>query len=164
MNIVLIGMPGCGKSTIGKMLAERLNREFVDCDEYVEEKSGMTIPEIFEKYGESEFRRREIEAAAELGQRKDLVISTGGGCVERRENIDSFKENGVIVFIDRSIENIFSDIDVSGRPLLADKKDRLNELYTRRLPLYREYCSVRTENNGSIDDTIEKIIKETEKL
>lgn len=164
MNIVLIGMPGCGKSTIGKLLAQSLERDFIDCDDFVEEKSGMTIPEIFEKFGEEEFRKLETRAAIELAKRRDIVISTGGGCVERKENIDAFKEGGVVVFIDRSLENIFSDIDVSGRPLLADKKDRLNTLYERRYSLYREYCDVRIDNNGGLEETVEKIIKETEKL
>ncbi len=164
MNIVLIGMPGCGKSTIGKMLSQKLGRDFFDSDDVIEQKSKMSIPDIFAKFGEDEFRKRETQALKELSEKENIIISTGGGCVEREENIAELQKNGAIVFIDRSLENIFSDIDVSGRPLLADKKERLSELYARRLPLYTKYCTVRIENNGSIGETIEKIICEVEKL
>lgn len=161
---MLIGMPGCGKSTIGKMLSQKLGRDFFDSDDVIEKKSKMSIPDIFAKFGEDEFRKRETQALKELSEKENIIISTGGGCVEREENITELRKSGIIVFIDRSLENIFSDIDISGRPLLADKIERLSELYARRLPLYTKYCTVRTENNKSIDETIEKIICEVEKL
>lgn len=161
---MLIGMPGCGKSTIGKRLSQKLGRDFFDSDDVIEQKSQMSIPDIFAEFGEEEFRKRETEALKELSEKENIIISTGGGAVEREVNMTELGKNGVIVFIDRSLENIFSDIDISGRPLLADKIERLSELYARRLPLYTKYYTVRTENNKSIDETIEKIICEVEKL
>lgn len=161
MNICLIGMPGCGKSTIGKILSERLQRTFFDCDTIIEEKNKMTISDIFDKYGEKEFRNMETAVCKELSSEENAVISTGGGCVERKENIDALKKNGVIFFIDRNPENISSDLDTSNRPLF--KNTHLTELYKRRYSLYNQYCSVNIPNNGNVEDAIQKILCEVKK-
>jgi shikimate dehydrogenase len=137
-NIVLIGMPGAGKSFTGKYLAERLRRVFVDLDDVVAENAGMYIPEIFSKYGESAFRDMETAAAKEYGKQNNLVIATGGGVVLKKENMDALMQNGVIVFIEREIDKLAAD----GRPLSANPAD-LQKMYEERLPLYQKYSAFR---------------------
>lgn len=144
-NIVLIGMPGCGKSTLGKILAERLNISFCDTDEYIVEIQGKSIPEIFEK-GEEYFRDVETKAIKEICKTYPNVIATGGGIIKRKENISILKENGVIIFIDRPIEDIGRDVDTETRPLLKEGIEKLYKLYKERYPLYNEYCDYKMEN------------------
>jgi shikimate kinase len=157
-NIILIGMPGCGKTTIGKLLAEKLHKPFIDIDTYIEEVQSRTISEIFTE-GESYFRDIESKAVKNISKGEGLIISTGGGVIKRKENIESLKKNGIILFIDRPIENIASDVDTDNRPLLKDKKDALHALYTERYELYKEYCDFHIENVEEIDTLIEKIIE-----
>lgn len=156
-NIVLIGMPGCGKTTIGKLLASRLGRKLIDTDACIERVQGCTINEIF-KQGEHEFRRLEAEAILSLEQERSAVITTGGGVVKNPANMSSLKKNGIIVYIDRSIENIAGDIDTSTRPLLAQGKDRLEGLYAERHELYSKYCDFTVKNDGLITAAVESII------
>lgn len=163
MNIILIGMPGCGKTTIGKMLSERLEIPFFDCDEEIEKKCGMTIPQMFEKFGEPRFRDEESAVIAELVKKTDAVVSTGGGCVERQCNIDTMKNGGTVVFINRSVDDIYGDVDISGRPLLAEGKERLRVLYERRIDMYKGGCDIEVANCGTLDETVGKIIDEVER-
>jgi shikimate kinase len=156
-NIVLIGMPGCGKTTIGKLLAEKLTKKFVDVDAYIEETQKRTIPEIFTQ-GENYFRDIESQAVKNVAKLESHVISTGGGVIKRRENIDALKESGIIIFIDRPIETIASDVDTENRPLLKDKKEALFALYKERYPLYKEYCDFRVENTKAIDTILDTIL------
>ena len=100
-NIVLIGMPGCGKSTLGRCLAERLGRDFIDADPEIEKDSGKTIPELF-AVSEDFFRKQETRTTKRLSALQDKVLAMGGGVVLRQENIISLKENGLIIFLDRS--------------------------------------------------------------
>ena len=116
-NIVLIGMPGCGKTTLGKILNKELSMEFYDMDNYIERKTDKKISELFEK-GENYFRDIESLACEELSKNKNVIISTGGGVIKRKENIDFLKENGIVIFIDRSVDDIIGDVDISKRPLL----------------------------------------------
>lgn len=155
-NIVLIGMPGCGKTTIGKMLSEKINYEFYDIDEYIEKQEQTSISAIFDK-GEENFRDIEEKYVKEVALKNGIVISTGGGVIKRIANIENLKKNGVIVFIDRPIENILSDIDTDRRPLLKDKKSRIYNLYNERYDLYMRYCNERIINKGSINEVIEEI-------
>lgn len=152
-NIVLIGMPGCGKSTIGKLLAEALGREFVDADAEIIRTAGMPIPEIFEKFGEEGFRKFESKVLAELGQKSALVIATGGGCITKAENYPLLHQNGKIYWVERDIAALPTD----GRPL--SKKGKLEQMYAVRKPMYEKFADVRIDNNGSIQQVVETITK-----
>ncbi len=161
-NIVLIGMPSCGKSTVGKLLAERLGVRFFDCDSEAERECGMTVSEIFGKRGEEYFRKLETEILGRLAKESSCVISTGGGCVERPENMQAVS-GCTVVFLNRSLEDICRDADISSRPLLADGVQRIREIYSRRIGLYEKYCDVEIQNNVSPQAAAEKIIAEVKK-
>lgn len=154
-NIVLIGMPGCGKSTIGKALAKELGKEFADSDEEIVKKAGETIPEIFANKGESEFRKIESEIIKELSAKQGLVIATGGGAVLNPQNVDLLKENGVILFLDRNIKDI---VATSDRPLSSNRGD-LEKRYKERYPIYLSSADYRIDCTNDINENI-KIIKE----
>lgn len=157
--ILLIGMPGCGKTTIGKRAAKKLGYKFCDMDIYIEYISKSTIKELFEK-NEEYFRDFETRACKELGTIKEkIIISSGGGVVKRKENIDYFKENGVIIFIDRPIEDIIKDVDTVSRPLLKDGKAKLYNLYSERYNLYNDYCNYKIANDKRIEDTINNVVE-----
>ena len=160
-NIILIGMPGCGKTTIGKLLAQKLNREFIDSDKVFEETICPDITEYFSTNGEDDFRREETKILRKLSQKNNCIIATGGGVVERQENKEILQSGGTVVFIDRNPEDIYGDIDATIRPiLLANGKDRIFTLYDRRYEKYRDYCHIRTENIGTLEEIAEKIINE----
>lgn len=155
-NIVLIGMPGAGKTTIAKELSKRLNVEFCDTDQYIEKREGKTIAEIFEK-GENHFRDIEALRVREVASNFPIIIATGGGVVKREENIKALKENGVIFFLNRPVESIVSDINIKDRPLLKDGAEKVYKLYDERYKLYKKFCDYEIENN-EIEETIDKII------
>lgn len=154
-NIVLIGMPSCGKTTISKMLEDKLNKKCIDIDNLVEEKLGMSIKEHISLYGEASFRKVEKEIVLEASKKNNLIISTGGGVIKDYDNIVSLKGNGKVIFIDRDISLL---TPTSSRPLSSNISD-LKKLYDERLPLYKKYADVVISNNGSIEDTINEIIK-----
>ena len=156
-NIVLIGMPGCGKTTLGKILNKELSMEFYDMDNYIERKTDKKISEWFEK-GENYFRDIESLACEELSKNKNVIISTGGGVIKRKENIDFLKENGIVIFIDRSVDDIIGDVDISKRPLLKEGKEKVLKLYEERYLLYKNYADEIVVNNKNIEDTKNKII------
>lgn len=156
-NIVLIGMPGCGKTTLGKILNKELSMEFYDMDNYIERKTDKKISELFEK-GENYFRDIESLACEELSKNKNVIISTGGGVIKRKENIDFLKENGIVIFIDRSVDDIIGDVDISKRPLLKEGKEKVLKLYEERYLLYKNYADEIVVNNKNIEDTKNKII------
>lgn len=133
-NILLVGMPGCGKSTIGSKLAELTGRKFVDTDELIVERAGTTIPEIFAAHGEAYFRKLETEVLAEVSQKSELIIATGGGVVTRPENHPLCQQNSIVAFLNRDISILPKD----GRPI-SQSRD-LGELFRERLPLYRAVC------------------------
>ncbi len=114
-NIVLIGMMGSGKTTCGRLLAQRLDRAFVDCDELIEQFTGRTIPEIFETDGEDAFRGLESQVIREVSAQRDLVVATGGGAVLRQANVAALRKNGVTVFLDRPVEDILAGVSMAGR-------------------------------------------------
>ena len=138
-NIILIGMPGCGKTTIGQELAKKLGRYFFDADQVLEEVSGQTIHELFAQ-GEETFRDAESETIVYLASKVKGVIATGGGVIKREENMQVLGNSGVIIFINRSPEEIIADIDTETRPLLAEGKERIHQLYAERIELYRKYA------------------------
>ena len=152
-NIVLIGMPGCGKSTIGKLVAEKLNRKFVDADTEIEQLAGMTIPEIFATQGEAAFRALETQVLAQLGSQSSLVIATGGGCVTRPENYRHLHQNGRIIWIKRDI----SDLPTNGRPLSAS--GMLDEMYRIRKPLYSRFADCEIQNTSTCQAAADEIIR-----
>ncbi len=141
-NIVLVGMPGCGKSRMASLLAQTLGREAVDTDDMVVEAAGRSIPEIFATDGEEAFRALETEAVKTAGMRSGLVIATGGGVVTRERNYAPLSQNGRIVFIRRALEKLPTD----GRPL--SQAHPLAEMYDRRLPLYEAFADVTVDNDG----------------
>jgi len=155
-NIVLIGMPGCGKTTVGTELSKRLDIPFCDIDEYIVTNEGKSIPEIFEK-GEEYFRQIETRAVAEVSDTYPQIISTGGGVVKKTVNIEILKKNGVIFFINRALEDIANDVDIKTRPLLKDGTERLYELFKEREALYKNYCHYEVDNK-SLEECLKKII------
>ena len=132
-NIVLIGMPGCGKTSIGVTLAKKLGREFADTDALVIEAAGKPIPAIFSEDGEDAFRKLETAALQTLCKQSGLVIATGGGVVTRPENLHLMRQNSIIIYLDRDI----SQLPVSGRPL--SQYDGIETLAAVRLPLYARW-------------------------
>lgn len=152
-NIVIIGMPGSGKTAVSTMLAERLGRKIFDTDTIVSEKAGVTIPEIFAAQGEAGFRKLETEVTAEVGKLSGNIISTGGGVVTVADNYELLHQNGVIVWIERDTNKLARD----GRPISLSSD--LNELYAARLPLYERFADIKADNNGDINDTVNAIME-----
>ena len=155
-RIVLIGMPGSGKTTIGKILAKQLKLKFYDMDAYIKEMTSKTIAELFEK-GEDYFRNIETQACRELSEKNNILISTGGGVIKKKENIDILKQDSIIIFLNRPVENILQDVDVSKRPLLKDGKEKVLNLYKERYELYKEAADKIVINNGTINDVIHEL-------
>lgn len=160
-NIVLIGMPGSGKTSIGKQLAQRLNMDFADTDTMIEDEYGA-IPKIFETRGESVFRDYEREAAAQAANRIGAVISTGGGIILDEHNMKTLGRTGTIVFIDRPIAKLLEDIDIEGRPLLKEGKHALVALLNQRENLYRKFAEIIVDNTADIESCIAYIINKLE--
>ena len=154
-NIVLIGMPSSGKSTVGEIIAKELGREFIDTDKLVESKIGMSIKSYFEKHGEEEFRDVESQVLREIANRSSLVISTGGGVVLRSENISALKYNGKLYFIDRPLSDLTPTDD---RPLSQDGR-ALEALYNKRYPIYLGYCDESIDASCPAQDVAKKIME-----
>lgn len=157
-NIVLIGLTGCGKSTIGKALSYKLRMSFVDMDTYIERKEGMTISEIFAQKGESYFRQAETAACKALSKNWGQIIATGGGVVENPENMRFLKQHAVIVFLDRTPEMILQKINLKKRPLLSDNGAYLFVLDRRRRPLYESYADVTVSGGTKISRTLSDVL------
>lgn len=157
-NIVLIGMPGSGKTTFGMALAEKLRRPFVDADAYLEEKEGRTIQSIFAE-SEKAFRDAEERTIEDLSRRQNLIIATGGGVVKRSRNVARLHETGLLIFIDRRAEDIVTDVEVEKRPLLAEGPDKVFALYKERIALYRKAADRILENRGSEEEVLARLLK-----
>lgn len=155
-NIILIGMPGSGKSTIGKMLSNRLGRKFVDADAEIIKAAGMSIPEIFAQHCEAHFRSTETQVLAELGKRSGLIIATGGGCVTRPENYPLLHQNGTVFWLKRDINKL----PTAGRPL--SKGGKLEEMYRIRKPMYEFFADHMVNNDGDADSTVAEIVRRLE--
>ena len=153
-NVVLIGMPGTGKTQIGKRLAPAIKRKFVDTDELIEKHFGQEIPTVFERFGEAEFRRVESMVLAEVGKKGGQVIATGGGIVENQDNHFLLKQNGTIVYIVRDLEKL----STKNRPLSRDL-DHVKGIYERRKDKYAFFADLTIDNNGEINQTVKEIIK-----
>ena len=152
-NIVLIGMPGSGKSTIARILAEETGRPLLDSDAEIEKKLGMSIPEYFAAHTEAEFRAVETEVLSELGKASGTILATGGGCVTRPENRDLLRQNGMLFFIQRDL----AKLPTKGRPL--SQRHPLEEMYQIRLPLYRSFADAEIDNNGAPESTAARILE-----
>lgn len=144
-NIVLIGMPGSGKSTIGQILAKKTGKAFVDMDDEIIKRAGMSIPEIFERFGEGHFRDLESQVASDLGKERGLVIATGGGAVLRSENVDALRQNALMVHIRRPVSTLPTD----GRPLSKDLA-ALQEMEKARLPIYTAAADITFDNSKAM--------------
>ena len=152
-NIILIGMPGCGKSTIGRKLAETLGKEFIDADQALEVHFGRPITEIIPQDGEPAFRAMETEILQMLGKRSGLIIATGGGCVTQARNYPLLHQNSTIFWLMRDLEKL----PTHGRPL--SQKNKLSELYKVRKPLYEAFADVTIDNDGNAEQTIQQILE-----
>ena len=150
-NLILVGMPGSGKTTVGSLLAVSLGRPFYDADGEIEKKLGCSIPAFFAQRGEAAFRAVETEVLAELGKRSGCVIATGGGCVTRGENYDLLHQNGEIIWLRRSL----TELPVEGRPVSQSRS--LPELYREREPAYRRFADFCVENEATPEAAVEKI-------
>lgn len=162
-KVVIIGMPGSGKTTIGKILGKELSLKFYDMDEYIQKTTSKSIIELFEN-GEEYFRDIESNVCRELSQKENVLISTGGGVIKRKENIDAFKENALIIFLDRPVEKILEDVDVSKRPLLKDGKEKVINLYKERYELYKKYADEIVVNDKDMRDVIEILKNKISKI
>jgi shikimate dehydrogenase len=156
-NIVLVGMPGCGKTTVGKILAENSGKTFVDCDLAIEAAAGISVPEIFEREGEEGFRLRETQILKEIGKQSGLIIATGGGCVIQKENYVHLKQNGVIIFIERPLHLLARE----GRPLSTGD---MGEMYRLRFPLYTSFADSVIQNNEFAHITAGKVMEAVHKI
>ena len=150
-NIVLVGMPGCGKSTVGKALAKRLSRPFFDADQEIVKRAGKSIPEIFQTEGEAGFRKIETEVLFDLCRQSGAVIATGGGAVTVPQNHDILRQNSLVVFINRDI----AVLPTNGRPL--SEQNDLHEMFRQRLPLYRAVCDYEVDGNSEIQTVTDRV-------
>ena len=153
-NIVLVGMPGCGKTTVASLLAERMGRRVLDTDEMIEAKTGRKIPEIIASSGEAAFRRLESEAVMEAGRESGVVIATGGGAVIDAANRYPLVQNGKIYFLIRELSSLARE----GRPLSIGID--LREMYRKRLPRYLSFADLTVENNGTPERSAEEILED----
>ena len=152
LNIALIGMPGCGKSTIGQLLAEKTGRPFVDLDEEIQKAAGRPIPEIFAAEGEGSFRKLETRVLQEYSKQSGLIIATGGGIVTTPANHDLLKQNSRIIFLKRDLERLPTE----GRPL--SQSNRLEDLLAQRLPLYESWSDRAIGNDTDPKETLRQIL------
>ena len=151
-NIVLIGMPGSGKSTIGAILADSLNRDFVDTDQRIVDRIGMSIPSYMEKFGLERFRQEETAVICEVCKQSGLIIATGGGCVTREDNYRPIRQNATVVWIKRNIDQLPTD----GRPL--SKAGNLDAMYEARRPLYSRFADIHINNGQTPEKAAERIL------
>ena len=151
--ILLIGMMGCGKSTLGQMLAKRLGRAFIDLDGEIERREGRSIPDIFAAEGDAGFRKYETAALLDALDADNAVIATGGGAVTRAENYPLLHQNGTIFWLRRDLALLPKD----GRPI--SQRSDLAELYAQREPLYARFADAVIDNNGTPEQTVQQILE-----
>lgn len=158
-NIILIGMMSCGKSTIGALLAEKLNRTLMDTDELIVEREGRSIPEIFAAEGEGYFRDRERDVSQELSQREDLIIACGGGLPLRADCIRPLKESGVVFWLRRDPAETYDTMDTAGRPLAQQGREDFLARFARREPIYRSWADHVIGDFSSPENTLNAILE-----
>ncbi|MBQ2388815.1 MAG: shikimate kinase [Clostridia bacterium] len=163
MNIILSGFMGCGKTTIGKIIAQKLNLDFIDTDKLIEEREGRRIREIFDTDGEGYFRDKEHEICAELSREDNKVIATGGGALTFDRNKEVLSKNGRVIFIDVDLDTIIKRIGNDSRRPLLNSETRA--LFDRRNPIYKKNCDFTITVRGDVsareiaDNIIEYYIK-----
>ncbi len=160
-NLILCGFMGCGKSTIGRRLSKMTEMPFVDLDRYIEEKAGLTVKEIFEKYGENKFRELETEACRELSEKSGYIIAAGGGTLTFQKNIDILKETGRIIYINVSYEMLCERLKRdTRRPLLQveNRNEVIKELLKKRAPIYEGAASIHIDGNFTSNRVAEIIL------
>ena len=153
-NIVLIGMPSCGKTTIGNLLSKHVCKTLIDTDDLIVEKIGMSIAEFLKDHTEKEFRDIESECVKLAAKSSSCIIATGGGAILRDENVQALKQNGTLYFINRDLQNL---TPTSSRPFSSDIES-LKKRYEERLPIYKSVCDVEVLNNDEIEAVINKIL------
>ena len=151
-NIVLIGMPSCGKTTVAKLLAEKTGKNVVDTDELILRNEGKSPAELIETFGEKHFRDCETVAVKEASENVGVIIATGGGAILREENVVALKRNGTLIYLERAIEKLIDD----DRPL--SKNGAISRLFEIRKPIYEGVCDKKVSNDGQIDRTVEEIL------
>lgn len=156
-NIILTGLPGSGKTTLGRLLAARLSRPFIDLDEVIEAQEGRAIAAIFEAEGEDYFRDVEADAVQKAAAAGGTVIATGGGTLLRKGSAEALAQNGFIIFIDRPVEAILSDIEMAHRPLLKEGPEKLLALARQRREVYLAHAGMVLENSGSPEEAAEML-------
>lgn len=156
MNLILIGVMGSGKSTIGRLSAKELSMEFVDMDIFLEEHYNRTIDSFFSE-GENVFRDAETAVAQILGKQDRTVISTGGGVVLREDTMKALKENGITIFLDRNLDEIIERVNHENRPLLRDHPEKLYEIMEKRRNLYEKYADYTVINNQNLEDIVKQV-------
>lgn len=160
-NVILIGMMGCGKSTVGRILSEHLGLELVDTDQFIEGRERRSIPDIFAAEGETYFRERELETALLLGKRENLVIACGGGLPLRDDCILPLKASGLVFFLRRDPGETYDSVSMAGRPLAQDGRDAFIARFRQREPVYRRWAShiIEAQNAGEAAGLISEIYR-----
>ncbi len=158
-NIVLIGMMGCGKSTVGALLSERLGRELVDTDELIVEREGRSIPEIFSAAGEGHFRDLERDVSRELAAREGLIVACGGGLPLRPDCIRPLKDSGVVFWLRRDPGETYDTMDTASRPLAQQGREAFLARFAQREPIYRKWADHVIEDLSSPERTLNAIIE-----
>ena len=151
LNLVLVGMPGSGKSSVGQALAERMGRAFVDADEAIERRAGKSIPQIFSDDGEAAFRKLEADVIADVCREKGQIVATGGGTVLRKDNVRAMRQNGAVLWLHRSLDAL----DMDGRPL-STSREALQAMWAVREAKYRAAADAAIDNNGPLDETVSR--------
>ena len=162
-NIVLIGMMGCGKSTCGRNLSALTGMPLVDTDQIITERTGKTPSEIFAEQGEQSFRDLETALCRELSEQSDLIIATGGGLPLREENRELLRKNGVVIFLNRPVEDIFNPEKLKDRPLAQMGKEDFLRRFAERAPIYREMAHHEVEIAPVKTDTAQRVLEVWEK-
>ena len=153
-NLVIIGMPTAGKTTLSTLLAKQTGRRLISMDKELETEMGMSIADCFQRYGETYFRDRESDLARRVSAENNCVIDCGGGIILREENMQALRKNGMTIWIDRPVEFLFPSAD---RPLSRDP-EAVAELYEHRQPLYRAWADLMVHNDRSIEEALQEIL------
>ena len=156
-------MPGSGKTAVGRLVSKKLNVKFIDMDEFIAQKENKTITDMF-AISEEYFRNVETECARELSKENFAVIAAGGGIVKRKKNINYLKQSSIMIFLNRPLKNIISDIDIKRRPLLKNNINAVYKLYNERIHLYKEYCDIEIINDRTKDETANSIAAAVHRL
>ncbi len=158
-NVYLIGLMGSGKTTLGRILAQRVHRKHVDTDDLIETYFSMAIPQVFAEKGEDAFRDGETEVLCRLSKQRNRIVSTGGGIVLREENITLMRNSGTVIWIKRDPKRILQSPRIRKRPLLANDVNAIYSIWEQRQPLYKKACHFVVYNDGDRENTVQELLK-----